>query len=228
MKKNFSNQLRTYQSLISMLEEHKVQWQDFQPMVEVIDEMNALFQQSETFREIAGASTESVTLIKNKIKKELILSVKLLRDAIIAYAAKNEKHDLIVEMRNKSNFLKISTRETSLCDVCKYIHSKAVMLQNDLLEYKINQVLLDSTNKQIDKFKSKIATPISIIREKKLTNELLKKTHKKISYLFINRLDKLVSVIEMDKPDLAAKYFALRPYHKTRKKKLINNNAKVI
>ncbi len=219
MKKKFSNQLKTYQSLMSLLDEHKAQWQGFQPMVEAIDEMNDLFQQSELLREVTGASTESVTILKNNIKKEVILKIRVLRNAIIAYAAKEDKPELIADMKNKSKHLKNSSRETSLYDVCKYIYNKALLLKNELLDYKIEQTLLDLTGKQIDKFKASISTPVSMIRNKKLSNENLKKIHLKINSLLIYRLDKLMTVMGMDNPELAAKYFVLRPFPKTRTKK---------
>lgn len=228
MKNVYSKQFKTYKSLIAMLEENKAQWQNFQPMVDTIDEINSLFQQSELLREATGVSSVGKTIVKNNIKKELLFKIRVLRNAIIAYAAKEEKHDLLTEIKNKGKLLKINARETSLLDSSKYIYSIADMLKNELLDYKINQTLLDDTIKQIDKFKDSIATPISIIRAKKLNNEKLERIHKKISRLLIYRLDNLIKVMELDSPDLAAKYFILRPYPKigTRKKIVNNNNNK--
>jgi hypothetical protein len=218
MEKKIIFQVKSHEGLSLVLEKHKSEWQNFQPMVEAKTMLDDLLQQSSNLRMVTGENSKSVTLVKNNLKNEVLKNTRILSCALIVHADVSNQPEIIKQVESQEKRMNNDRREVIVYDTCKFIYKLAEEHLTDLITYKVTQIFLDDTLKLMNDFKNSIASPITLIRNKKVNNLNLHNIHKEINKLLTKRMDKLMEILALDYPDLAANYFELRRRIKTRGK----------
>lgn len=213
------NSSKTHQGILGVLEEYKNDWMNIQPFVETKNRLDDLIKKSDELRAVIGVKSNSVTMSKNNTRSEMRKDIVLILDALTAYAEINNDNTLKNETAVQSKRFSKSRKDIDVYDICTCIYTMADPYKTQLLDYNISQLLLDRVKNSIVTFKKNVSLPNTIIKSNKVSKQKLRSVIREINYLLKNQSDRLINLIAADSPELAEKYFAIRPQIKTRGKK---------
>lgn len=160
--------------------------------------------QIETFREKQERNNSGTAQLKASLREKLTASTLNVARKVTAYAIDEENTEL-QQVVNYTKSVLDKSADTILRDRCQIIHNTAKGELENLEPYGVTQSMLETLQKDIDKFKEIIPEPrLKITTKKDATDELgilFKNTDK-----LLKKMDKVFEMIREEHPEFYRNY----------------------
>ncbi len=145
---------------------------------------------------------------KRDIKEKMCLLGDAISDDVVAYAV--NINDSILEGEMTFTFSELNRFGDAECVAAnQLIYDKAKANLGELGDYGVTDTILATYLHLIDGYKTAVPTPKNKSIEKKMATEDIKNLFM-ANTVYLNKMDKLVKVLKLSKPDFVTRYFASR------------------
>jgi lipid A disaccharide synthetase len=222
--KEILSKIKNHQGIQGILDEHKDKWQNFPAFVEAKKRLDDLLEKSDLFRGVIGNKSYGITQTKQALKAEMLKEVGFVADALKAFAEAKENKNLLILIDAQSKRLIYARKDIEVYDACTAYMELSAPYQTDILDYKVTAIMFENAKELVKNYKKHVSLPNTVIKSNKSTKQSLFANTAEISKLLKNRIDKLVNLLARDCPEMAEKYYVLRPLNKVAHRKRKDKN----
>lgn len=222
--KEILSKIKNHQGIKTILDDYKDKWQDFPAFVEAKKRLDDLLEQSDLLRGVIGNKSYGITQTKQSLKAAMLEEVGLVADAIKAFAEAKENKNLLILIDAQSKRLTNARKDIEVYDACTAYLELAAPYQTDILDYKVSTEMFENAKELVKNYKKHVSLPNTVIKSNKSTKQSLIANMHETSKLLKNRIDKLMNLLARDYPEMAEKYYVLRPLNKVARRKRKDKN----
>jgi len=191
MNKIQTNQFRMHLNTQATLDENSQLWNVIPIFVRIKNDYDELIQRIEEVNERTNPNSKAVTESKEKKLEVLIRKVMILVGNLQAYAALNNKAELLGKTKLTKTEI-MNARETDVEKLVQPVIDEARKHLTELADYMVSEDMITETETTLDDYKSMIGLPRTIRNRAFAAMTLMEELFDELNDLAKNKLDKLM------------------------------------
>jgi len=204
-----SNKLKMFQAVQTVMDENASIWQDLTIVADVANKVKSIIVDILNIRQVQERDTTGITVNKTVIRDNLVQATLKVIRALVAYATVKKNYVLLGEVNYTKSDLE-NSRDNILYDRARLIHTKAQSLELELLDYFIGTPDITAIDTLSKEFNIAIPEKRAALTVQKTSTSDLKQKFADADLILKEQLDKVILILEPERPDFVKQYFNAR------------------